>query len=106
MRKGSPAEYGASFKLAINYGWLWLHACRTYVNLTQSCYSLDNRREGGRSLIDPSVREQNRRAIDALRLIPGQKIARCSNPPGGPIIVHDFIRLITIISGELRSHHS
>jgi hypothetical protein len=29
--KGSPAEYGAGLKLAIDRGWLWLHESGTYV---------------------------------------------------------------------------
>ena len=34
--KGSPADYGAGLKLAIDRGWLWLHESGTYVKLTQS----------------------------------------------------------------------
>jgi hypothetical protein len=34
--KGSPAEYGAGLKLAIDRGWLWLHESDTYVKLTES----------------------------------------------------------------------
>jgi hypothetical protein len=34
--KGSPAEYGAGLKLAIDRGWLWLHESGTYVKLTQA----------------------------------------------------------------------
>jgi hypothetical protein len=34
--KGSPAEYGAGLKLAIERGWQWRHERGTYVNLTQS----------------------------------------------------------------------
>jgi hypothetical protein len=33
--KGSPAEYGAGLKLAIERGWLWMHESGTYVKLTQ-----------------------------------------------------------------------
>jgi hypothetical protein len=33
--KGSPDEYLAGLKLAINRGWLWLHESRTYVKFTQ-----------------------------------------------------------------------
>ena len=33
--KGSPAEYGAGLKLAIDRGWLWLHKS-TYVKFTQA----------------------------------------------------------------------
>jgi hypothetical protein len=33
--KGSPAEYGAGLKLAIERGWLWLHESGTYVKFTQ-----------------------------------------------------------------------
>jgi hypothetical protein len=29
--KGSPAEYGAGLKLAIDRGWLWKHESGTYV---------------------------------------------------------------------------
>jgi hypothetical protein len=28
---GSPAEYGAGMKLAIERGWLWMHESGTYV---------------------------------------------------------------------------
>ena len=31
---GSPAEYGAGLKLAIERGWLWKHESGTYVKLT------------------------------------------------------------------------
>jgi hypothetical protein len=34
--KGSPAEYGAGLKLAIERGWLWLHESGTYVRFTQA----------------------------------------------------------------------
>ena len=34
--KGSPAEYGAGLKLAIERGWLWKHESGTYVKLTQA----------------------------------------------------------------------
>jgi hypothetical protein len=34
--KGSPAEYGAGLKLAIEPGWLWMHESGTYVKLTES----------------------------------------------------------------------
>jgi hypothetical protein len=34
--KGSPAEYGAGLKLAIDRGWLWLHESGTYVKFTQA----------------------------------------------------------------------
>jgi hypothetical protein len=34
--KGSPAEYGAGLKLAIDRGWLWLHESGTYVRFTQA----------------------------------------------------------------------
>jgi hypothetical protein len=34
--KGSPAEYGAGLKLAIERGWLWLHESGRYVKLTES----------------------------------------------------------------------
>jgi hypothetical protein len=34
--KGSPAEYGAGLKLAIERGWLWMHESGTYVKLTQA----------------------------------------------------------------------
>src|SRR5580693_8675637 len=33
--KGSPAEYGAGLKAAIERGWLWLHESGTYVKFTQ-----------------------------------------------------------------------
>ena len=31
---GSPAEYGAGLKLAIERGWLWKHESGTYVKFT------------------------------------------------------------------------
>jgi hypothetical protein len=34
--KGSPAEYGAGLKLAIERGWLWKHESGTFVKLTQA----------------------------------------------------------------------
>jgi hypothetical protein len=34
--KGSPAEYGAGLKVAIDRGWLWKHESGTYVKLTQA----------------------------------------------------------------------
>jgi hypothetical protein len=34
--KGSPAEYGAGLKLAIERGWLWKHESGTYVKLAQA----------------------------------------------------------------------
>ena len=34
--KGSPSEYGAGLKLAIERGWLWLHESGTYVKFTQA----------------------------------------------------------------------
>jgi hypothetical protein len=38
--KGSPAEYGAGLKLAIERGWLWLHESGTYVKFTQAAADL------------------------------------------------------------------
>jgi len=32
--KGSPAEYGAGMKLAIERGWLEIHECGTFVRFT------------------------------------------------------------------------
>jgi hypothetical protein len=32
--KGSPAEYGAGLRLAIERGWLWMHESGTYVKIT------------------------------------------------------------------------
>jgi hypothetical protein len=32
--RGSPAEYGAGLKMAIECGWLWLHESGTYVRFT------------------------------------------------------------------------
>jgi hypothetical protein len=29
--RGSPAEFGAGMKLAIEHGWLWMHESGTYV---------------------------------------------------------------------------
>jgi hypothetical protein len=34
--RGSPAEYGAGLKMAIECGWLWLHESGTYVRFTQA----------------------------------------------------------------------
>ena len=31
--KGSPAEYGAGLRLAIERGWLWMHERGTYVKI-------------------------------------------------------------------------
>jgi hypothetical protein len=33
---GTPAEYKAALKLAIDRGWLWLHESGTYVKFTQT----------------------------------------------------------------------
>jgi hypothetical protein len=32
--RGTPADYGAGLKLAIERGWLWLHESGTYVKFT------------------------------------------------------------------------
>jgi hypothetical protein len=32
--RGTPAEYGAGLKLAIERGWLWMHESGTYVRFT------------------------------------------------------------------------
>jgi hypothetical protein len=34
--KGTPAQYSAGLKLAVERGWLWLHESGTYVKFTQS----------------------------------------------------------------------
>jgi hypothetical protein len=34
--KGTPAEYGAGLKLAIERGWLLMHESGTYVKFTQA----------------------------------------------------------------------
>jgi len=34
--RGSPAEYGAGLKLAIERGWLWMHESGTYVKFTDA----------------------------------------------------------------------
>jgi hypothetical protein len=34
--KGTPAEYGAGLKLAIERDWPWLHESGTYVKFTQA----------------------------------------------------------------------
>jgi hypothetical protein len=34
--KGTPAEYGAGLKVAIESGWLVLHESGTYVKFTQA----------------------------------------------------------------------
>jgi hypothetical protein len=34
--KGSPAEYSAGLKLAIERGWLWMHESGTYVRFTEA----------------------------------------------------------------------
>ena len=36
QHKGTPTEYGAGLKLAIERGWLWLHESGTYVRFTQA----------------------------------------------------------------------
>jgi hypothetical protein len=33
---GSPAEYNAGLRLAIERGWLWMHESRTYVKFAES----------------------------------------------------------------------
>jgi hypothetical protein len=35
-RKGSPAEYSAGLKLAIDRRWLWMYESGTYVMFTQA----------------------------------------------------------------------
>jgi hypothetical protein len=32
--RGTPAQYGAGMKLAIERGWLWMHESGTYVSFT------------------------------------------------------------------------
>jgi len=32
--RGTPAEYGAGLKLALERGWLWMHESGTYVKFT------------------------------------------------------------------------
>jgi hypothetical protein len=55
--RGSPAEYGAGMKLAIERGWLWMHESGTYVIFTQAGAELfarqkcDQIRESGSSYI-------------------------------------------------------
>jgi hypothetical protein len=34
--KGTPPEYKAGLKLAIDRGWLWMHESGTYVKFTQA----------------------------------------------------------------------
>jgi hypothetical protein len=34
--RGTPAEYGAGLKLAIESGWLWMRGSGTYVKLTEA----------------------------------------------------------------------
>jgi hypothetical protein len=34
--RGTPAEYGAGLKLAIERGWLWMHESGTYVKFTEA----------------------------------------------------------------------
>jgi hypothetical protein len=36
LEKGSPAEYGAGLKLAIERGWLEMHESGTFVRFTQA----------------------------------------------------------------------
>jgi len=36
LEGGSPAEYGAGMKLAIERGWLWMHESETYVKFTSA----------------------------------------------------------------------
>ena len=38
--KGSPAEYSAGLKPAIERGWLWLHESGRHVKLTESGVAL------------------------------------------------------------------
>jgi hypothetical protein len=33
--RGTPAEYGAGLRLAVDCGWLWMHESGTYVKVTQ-----------------------------------------------------------------------
>jgi hypothetical protein len=40
---GSPAEYGAGMKLAIESGWLWMHESGTYVNSPRPTLSCKRR---------------------------------------------------------------
>jgi hypothetical protein len=40
--KGSPAEYGAGLKLAIERGWLWMHESGTYVKFTEAGSNFSN----------------------------------------------------------------
>ena len=34
--RGTPAEYGAGLKLALERGWPWMHGSGTYVKLTEA----------------------------------------------------------------------
>ena len=34
--KGTPAEYSAGLKLALERGWLWLHEGGTYAKITEA----------------------------------------------------------------------
>jgi hypothetical protein len=34
--RGTPAQYGAGMKLAIERGWLWMHESEAYVKFTQA----------------------------------------------------------------------
>jgi hypothetical protein len=34
--RGTPAEYSAGLKLAIERGWLWMHESGTFVRFTQA----------------------------------------------------------------------
>jgi len=34
--RGTPAQYAAGMKLAIERGWLWMHESGTYVKFTQA----------------------------------------------------------------------
>jgi hypothetical protein len=34
--RGSPAEYGAGLKQAIERGWFWMHESGTYVKMTEA----------------------------------------------------------------------
>ena len=38
--KGSPAEYGAGMKLALERGWLAMHESGTFVRFTPACAEL------------------------------------------------------------------
>jgi hypothetical protein len=57
---GSPAEYGAGLKLAIDRGWLWKHESGTYVKFTQAGAELPTGERPARARRGPPMSEDFR----------------------------------------------